>query len=184
MGDLVREAAARGQNSPPTGDFAQGQDARSPNQEITTISLTDQTLRLLALTILHSEEARQWLMEEDWRARLAPELEGEVLIRILEGSDHLRTAGGAASLLASLSSAEESIVSELLTERPPEHPLPVLHDCWNELERKQIRRRIDALKASQRSPNLSLQDSGSLHQQILDLQKRLSDISRPFFPGP
>jgi hypothetical protein len=29
-----------------------------------------------------------------------------------------------------------------------------------------------------------LQDSGSLHQQILDLQKRLSDISRPFFPGP
>jgi uncharacterized coiled-coil DUF342 family protein len=66
--------------------------------------------------------------------------------------------------------------------RSPDAPLCRAQECWDEIERRQLRRRIEAVKAKQRSPHLALEDAAALHQQILDLQKRLFDITRPFSP--
>jgi DNA primase len=132
--------------------------------------------------LLHSREARDWLLEEDWRTRLEAEPQADVLVSILEAANSLESPGGTAVYLATLSPSLESVVSTLLNEKPPEQPLPLLHDCWNELEKKQVRRLVESLKARQRAPRLALEEAASLHQQILDLQKRLLDIARPFSP--
>ena len=68
------------------------------------------------------------------------------------------------------------------TTKPPAHPMAIAHDCWRELERRQIRRRMETLQARLRAPNLALDEAAKLQKEILDLQKRLSDIARPLSP--
>jgi DNA primase len=178
--NVVRETS----NRPQAGVYSSesepghGPELEEPPQQI----ILEPTLRLLALVLLHSREARDWLLEEDWRTRLEAEPQADVLVSILEAANSLESPGGTAVYLATLSPSLESVVSTLLNEKPPEQPLPLLHDCWNELEKKQVRRLVESLKARQRAPRLALEEAASLHQQILDLQKRLLDIARPFSP--
>jgi DNA primase len=139
-------------------------------------------LELLAMTLLHSTEARLWLLEEDWRAQLRSEPQGEIIEQILERSEYLETGETLHRFLSSLSPAMEAFATALLDKAPPQHPLAVAQDCWSELERRQIRRLMEIVKAKQRNNSLSLEEAAGLHQQILDLQKRLMDIARPFSP--
>jgi DNA primase len=139
-------------------------------------------LELLAMTLLHSTEARLWLLEEDWRAQLRSEPQGEIIEQILERSEYLETSETLHRFLSSLSPAMEAFATALLDKSPPQHPLAVAQDCWSELERRQIRRLMEIVKAKQRNNSLSLEEAAGLHQQILDLQKRLMDIARPFSP--
>jgi DNA primase len=140
------------------------------------------TIGLLALVLMHSAEARQWLLEEDWQSRLQAEPEGQLIEILLQRAHLLDTPETLHSFLSGLEPAIERFFVELLENNAPEHPLAVSQDCWNELERRQLRRRIESTKARQRNPSLSLEEAGALHQQILDLQKRVSDITRPFSP--
>lgn len=140
------------------------------------------TIELLALVLMHSPEARLWLLEEDWRAQLQAEPQGEIIEQILERSEHLEEPETLHRFLSSLSPAMESFATTLLDKMSPQHPIAVAQDCWSELERRQIRRQMEAAKARQRNPALSLDETTGLHQQILDLQRRLVDIARPFSP--
>lgn len=142
----------------------------------------DPTMELLCLVLLHSEDARQWLLEEDWESRLKAEPQGELVEDILHRAHLLESNETLNSFLSGLEPAVERFYVELLEKNPPSQLLAVTQDCWSELERRQLRRRIDAAKSRQSSPNLSLEEAGALHQQILDLQKRVSDIARPFSP--
>ena len=181
LGELVREASLKRRSSPPssqpTGVPQRNGNPAPPNrfEDQKTAANWDPTLRLLALALLHSAVAREWLLEEDWQPRLQAEPEGEVLLRILENTHLLLEPGGTAGLLSQLEPEEESLVSTLLQERPPEAALTIVQDCWNELQKRQIRRHIELLKAQQRQPQLSLEEAGAIHQQILDLQRRLKD---------
>ena len=49
--------------------------------------------------------------------------------------------------------SEEATVSDLLTDKPPAHPLAIAHDCWRELERRKIKARMEALQARIRTPD-------------------------------
>jgi len=142
----------------------------------------DPTMRLLALVALHDEDARQWILEEPWREFLAPEPGSDLVLKILEYPLRVGDAASSSTLLAGLDEGEGAAVSDLLIARPPVGPQAIAHDCWNELERRKIRRRIEALKARQRAQNLDFETVAKLHEEILALQKRLSDIARPFSP--
>ncbi len=189
LSDLVREASLKNLASPGPGpdrlrrpdlEASHTPSPASPGENA-PLKL-DQTLRLLVLTLLHSQPARDWLLEEDWHSQLETEPDAGLVLALLQNSPQLQDPSGPAALLALLSPPEERYVAELLTEPPPDNALAILQDCWNELRRRQIRRCIDSLKAQQRQSGLSLEQAAGLHQQILDLQKRLSDISRPFSP--
>ncbi len=179
LNKLASEAAVRNQaqaKRAPAGESG-------PEPEPVSRSLTvDPTIELLAHVLLHSSDARQWLLEEAWENRLNSEPQGDIIEHIMRGSHLLEEPETLHSFLGGLDPGTESFVSTLLNLAEIEHPLEVAQDCWNELERRQIRRRIDSAKAKQRNPALSLEESGALHQQILDLQKRLFDIARPFSP--
>ncbi len=198
FGDLVREAAnrhklqasrehARELPAPPHPghvgtDSSAPPDSGSADAAPDAQPVLDATLKLLALAVLHSEEARQWILEEDWQRRLQNEPGGEVLECFLSSAHLLESPATAQTFLTTLPAGAEKLAASLLDERSPDHPLGIAHDCWVELERRQIRRRMESAKARQRSPHLSLEEAGVLHQEILDLQRRLSDTPRPFSP--
>lgn len=140
------------------------------------------TLRLLALIALHDEDARHWILEEPWRETLAQEPDAELVMKILDFPLRVADPASSGTLLATLDDTGAAAVSGLLVERPPEHAMAIAHDCWHELERRKIRRRIEALKSRQRAQNLDFGEVAKLHEEILALQKRLSDIARPFSP--
>jgi DNA primase len=86
------------------------------------------------------------------------------------------------AFLATLDAAEESTLSSLLETKAPRNPLTIAHDCWREIERRQVRRQIEAIQARLRTPHLDPETISNCQKQILDLQNRLSDIARPFSP--
>ena len=170
--EFVRLLKAPSSKSPDTEDAL---------AEKATIQL-DPTIRLLALVALRDAAAREWLLDEPWDRMLADDPEAALLVKILGASLDPADPASIHVFLTTLDATEESAVSGLLDDKPPAHPLAFAHDCWRELERRQIRRRMDTLKARQRAPNLPLEEAAKLHEEILDLQKRLSDIARPLSP--
>ncbi|RYD82444.1 MAG: DNA primase [Verrucomicrobiaceae bacterium] len=142
----------------------------------------DPTLHLLSLAALHNEDARAWLLEEEWREQLAHEPDAGLLIKILEADYQPGDTGSLQGFLTTFEPEEEAAISGLLGDKPPVHPLTVARDCWNELERRQIRRRVEAIKARMRAPGISVEEITTLQKEILDRQKRLLDIAPPLSP--
>jgi len=144
--------------------------------------LLDPTIQLLALVALRDAAAREWLLDEPWDRMLGDDPETALLVKILGADLDPADPASIHVFLSTLGASEESAISGLLDEKAPGSPLAIAHDCWRELERRQLRRRIEALKARQRLPNLPIEDAARLHEEILDLQKRVSDIARPLSP--
>ncbi len=142
----------------------------------------DPAMRLLALAALRDEAARAWLLEEPWQDLLAGEPDAALVMKLLAFPLRPGDTASTGALLSTLSEAEEAAVCGLLDARAPENAMAIARDCWLEIERRKIRRKIDALKARQKAPSLDLGAMAKLHEEILDLQKRLSDIARPLTP--
>lgn len=142
----------------------------------------DSTLRLLATIALRDSAAHEWLLSEPWDTVLQDQPDAELLIKILRADLRPDDDASIHVFLTTLSSAEEAVVSGLLGEKMRPHPLAAVHDCWRELERRKTRARIEALQARMRVPNLPAEEVAKMQKEILDVQKRLSDISRPLSP--
>jgi DNA primase len=140
------------------------------------------TMRLLMLVALRDPAAREWLLEEPWDRALADDPEAALLVKILRAEINPADQASIHVFLTTLDAAEEAAVSGLLEEKAPAHALAIAHDCWRELERRKLRRRMESLQARLRVPNLPAEDQEKLQKEILDLQKRLSDIARPLSP--
>ena len=134
--------------------------------------------QLITLALQH-EESRRWLLDQpDWPERLRRVRGGELLARVLGAR---LTAGDSAStnaLLSSLPPGEEQVLSDLGFNEVPAHPAHVLEDCWLGLEEEDLVARREAFQARMRAPNVALEETWNLNQQVLDLQNRLTDIAR------
>ncbi len=139
-------------------------------------------VRLLAIVALHDAAARAWLLAEPWQRVIAADPDGALLAKILGAQITPGDSASTNGFLATLDAAEEACASGLLEEKAPVHAMTIAHDCWRELERRELRRQIDALQARLRAPGVSDADVGKLQKEILDLQKRHSDIARPLSP--
>jgi DNA primase len=140
------------------------------------------TLRLLAVVALHDPPTRTWLLAEPWEKVIATDPEGALLAKILGAP---LTAGDPSSItafLTTLNAAEEACLSGLLEEKAPEHAMTIAHDCWRDLERRELGRRMDALQSRLRATGLPEAEAVKLQKEVLDLQKRRSDIARPLSP--
>ena len=142
----------------------------------------DATARLLALVALHDAAARAWILAEPWQRVFGDDPDSALLVKILAADLHPGNSASIHAFLTMLDAAEEAVVSGLLGEPPPAHAMTQAHDCWRDLERRQIRRRIEAVQARLRTPNLDFTEQSKLQKEILDLQKRLTDVARPLSP--
>jgi len=174
LGEFARLLKLRTAKPPDESEPAERTDEQ-------TVSL-EPTARLLALAALHDAAARTWILAEPWQRVFAEDPEAALLVKILAADLDPGNPVSVRAFLTTLSAAEESAVSGLLEDPPPAHPMAVANDCWRDLERRQIRRRSEAIQARLRTPNLDLSEVARLQKEVLDLQKRSLDIARPLSP--
>jgi len=142
----------------------------------------DPTIRLLCTVALRDEAARSWLLEEHWTDMLEQEPGAELLMKILGADLQADETASIQHFLTTLDAAEESTVAGLLEDKPPVNALTIAHDGWRELERRRIRRRMDACHARLRQGNLPDSEVGKLQKEVLDLNTHLANLSRLFSP--
>jgi DNA primase len=155
---------------------------RALRQEATGISAPalSHTMRLLCMLGLREGSARQWLLGKDWRDLLSRAADAELLIRILSSDVRPDDPQSINAFMSGLDAEDESVVAMLLSEKMPAQVESVLRDCWRELERRELKRRQESMASRLRTPDLSMEEVARLQKEILDLQKRLIDIARPF----
>ncbi len=144
--------------------------------------LLDSTMRLLAVAVLRDPGARAWVLAEDWQRLLSRDQDAGLVVKILSANLNPEDPASMSAFLASLDADEESAVSMLLEGHVPEHTMTIVQDCWRELERRLIRWRLDAVQARLRAPAQADAAVEKMQKEVLDLQKRLLDIARPFSP--
>jgi DNA primase len=141
------------------------------------------TFRLLCLLALRDRESHKWLMKQTWNEDLTDEPEGEFLRMLLERDFEPGDGGSIARLGASLSASHESIISSLLLEPLPEQPATILEDCWSDVRRRKVCRRLASISARLHRPDLPMEEILNLQKETVDLKQRLMDIARPLPPS-
>jgi len=142
----------------------------------------DRTMRMLCTIALRDPSGRQWLVEAAKNGFPEDEPSAALLGKILRASLDMEAHESVGAFLGALPADEEAALSELLIGPPIKNSIEVASDCWRELCSRTMKRGIDAIQARIRGGDLPLPEISNLHKEMLDLQKRLSDIPRPF-PG-
>jgi DNA primase len=167
---------------------AKSAKSAAPDQKsaaaVQTIAAT-QPIGALTLLALGDLDIRRWITAQPWSAGLF-EMEGaELLVRILDSIVSLDEPGSVAAFATTLQPPEQTLLNALLRERLPEDRLAAAIDCWRAIEKRELLHRREVLLARMRDPNLSHGEITEIQKQILDLQKLITDISRPLSPpGP
>ena len=133
---------------------------------------------MLCLLALRHDEARAFLLAQDWRAMLAHTPDAEILGRIL-GSD-LRPDDPASlnAFMAGLTSGEEALVSSWLLQKMPPNGLEVAQGWWNGLRQAVLRRQLQIAEGRMKLPRLTTGEAVNLQKQILDLTEQLRELSK------
>jgi DNA primase len=169
-----------------------GQNARHPRQANTSEESAAPAAKPLAVThpiggltllALGDLEIRKWIATQPWSPRLLEFEEAVLLVKILDSEVSLDEPPTLAAFSAGLDTGEQALLDSLLRERLPEDRLAAANDCWRAIERRDLTNRRDVLKTRLRDPSLSHGEITEIQKQILDLQKHLTDISRPFPPS-
>ena len=134
--------------------------------------------QLITLALQHEESRRWMLAQPDWRERLRRVRGGELLARVLGARLTASDSASTNAFLSSLPPGEEQVLADLGFNEVPAHPAHVLEDCWLGLEEEELVARREAFQARMRAPNVALEETWNLNQQVLDLQNRLTDIAR------
>ena len=143
--------------------------SRSPRHDIA----------MLCLLALRDEEGRNFLRAQNWREVLEQVPDAEILVRILESDVHPKDAASLSAFMATLSAADEALVSSWLVQRAPAAAASMVEQWWLGIRQSVLRRQLDVAKERIRLPQLSTGDVVNLQKQILDLQQQLHELSRP-----
>lgn len=138
--------------------------------------LADPTLRLLSNCIMNHHDARVSILELPWRELLGEDASAFPLVELLDSCADGGETATAMALLTKVSSEAESALSQVQNDPIPSDAVPLAQACWNELQKRRLRARIQQLSNRQRSPNLSHEDTVVIHGQIVDLQTRLRQM--------
>lgn len=142
----------------------------------------DPTLRLLETVALRDETARAWLLEEPWTDILEQEPEADFLAKILGADLNPEDPVSMNAFLVTLTAEEEATAAGLLEGKALPSPLAIAQDCWRELERRRLKRRIDTLQARLRQVRSDDADVPKLQKEVLDLKSHLANLARPLSP--
>ena len=136
-------------------------------------------IAMLCLLALRDEEARDFLREQNWREVLGQVPDAEILVRILESGLRPSDAASLNAFMATLSSADEALVSSWLLQKVPPNAGTMVEKWWLGIRQAVLRRQLDVAKNRIKLPQLSAGDVVNLQKQILDLQEQLHELSQP-----
>src|SRR5437867_97607 len=136
-------------------------------------------IAMLCLLALRDEAARNFLQAQNWREVLEQVPDAEILVRILESELHPDDAPSLNAFMATLSAADERLVSSWLLQRMPDAAATMVEQWWLGIRQSVLRRQLDIARDRTKIPQLSTGDIVNLQKQILDLQQQLHELCRP-----
>src|SRR5437588_6471008 len=134
-------------------------------------------IAMLCLLALRHEEARQFLLSQDWRDMLAHTPDSQILGRILESDLRPEDPASLNTFMAKLAPGEEALVSGWLLQKMPPNGLEVAQGWWNGLRQAGLRRQLQIAEGRMKLPRLTTGEAVTLQKQILDLTEQLRDLS-------
>ncbi len=154
--------------------FADGQDrnAAAPTPA------PPHDVAMLCLLALRDNEARSFLLEQNWR-EILPELPGaELLAKILQADMRPDETASLNRFQTSLAPAEEALVSGWLLQKVPSEAGTVAREWWTGLRQASLRREVEVAEGRLRRANLTAGEIMQLQKQVLDLRGQLHDVQR------
>ena len=134
---------------------------------------------MLCLLALRDETAREFLRGQNWREILGQLPDAEILIRILASDLRLPDAASLNAFMATLSPADEGLVSSWLLQKVPPNAGTMVGKWWLGIRQTVLRRQLEVAKNRIKLPQLSTGDVVNLQKQILDLQEQLHELFDP-----
>jgi DNA primase len=134
-------------------------------------------IAMLCLLALRHDEARQFLLSQDWREMLAHTPDSQMLVRILESDLHPDDPASLNAFMAGLAPGEEALVSGWLLQKMPPNGLEVAQGFWNGLREAVLRRQLQIAQGRLQLPRIGAGEEIALQKQILDLTEQLRDLS-------
>ncbi len=132
---------------------------------------------MLCLLALRDAEAREFLLEEDWREVLSQTPDAEMLTRILEGELRPEDAASTNVFMATLRPEEEALVSSWLLQKIPPNAATVAMDWWSGLRQAAVRRQLQIAEGRMKIPQLNAGEMTNLQKQVVDLKAQLAELS-------
>jgi DNA primase len=184
-GEVVNKASARLGVSP--ADFGTLLSTRSrgtasseaPASARAPAPVPRHDVAMLCLLALRDQPARNFLLAQNWRETLEQVPDAEILIRILESELHADDPASLSAFMATLSHAEEALVSAWLLQKVPAAAETMIEQWWLGIRHAVLRRWLDAAQNRIKLPELSTGDIVNLQKQILDLQEQLHELAQP-----
>ena len=133
---------------------------------------------MLCLVALRDEAARDFLREQNWREILAQVPAAEILVRILESDLRPSDAASLNAFMATLSPADEGLVSSWLLQKVPPNAGTMVEEWWFGIRQGVLHRQLEVAKNRIRLPQLSAGEQVNLQKEILDLLKELRELPK------
>ena len=134
---------------------------------------------MLCLLALRDTEAREVLLQQNWRDVLSQTPDADMLLRIFDAELTPDDPASVNAFMASLPPEEEALVSAWLLQKMPPNAAAVARDWWAGLQQAAVRRQLQIAEGRMKIPRLSSGEEIALQKQILDLQKQLHELSAP-----
>jgi DNA primase len=138
---------------------------------------------MLCLLALRDSDARTFLHAQNWREVLEQVPDTDILIRILESGLEPHDTASLNAFMATLSPAEERLISSWLMHKMPASTETMVEKWWQGICQTVVRRRLETAKNRMKVPGLSAGEVLNLQKQILDLQEQLHEFWRPVGRG-
>ncbi|HEX7518505.1 MAG TPA: DNA primase [Chthoniobacterales bacterium] len=145
-----------------------------------------QAVAMLCLLALRDDEARDFLLAQNWRDVLELTPDSEILVRILESDLRPSDSASINAFMATLAPEEEVLVSWWLREEfkdrggEMQERLPramrVTQGSWNKLRQSALQRQLQIAEGRMKLPRLTTGEVVNLQKQILDLQEQLREL--------
>jgi DNA primase len=133
---------------------------------------------MLCLVALRDEAARDFLREQNWREILAQVPAAEILVGILESNLRPSDAASLNAFMATLSPADEGLVSSWLLQKVPPNAGTMVEEWWFGIRQGVLHRQLEVAKNRIRLPQLSTGEQVNLQKEILDLLKELRELPK------
>ena len=134
-------------------------------------------IAMLCLLALRDTDARQFLLEQNWREVLEQISGSDLLVQILENELRPDDPASLNSFMARLSAEEEGLVSAWLIQKMPANATEVAESWWKGLVQATLRRQLEIAESRIRLPQLTTGEVVNLQKEIVDLREQLHQIS-------
>ncbi len=131
---------------------------------------------MLCLLALRDDDARGFLLQQNWREVLPEVQDADLLMKILQSDLRPSDTTSLNCFQTTLSPEEEALVSGWLLQRCPADAATVAREWWNGLLQAGLRRELQVAESRLRKPDLTTGEIMRLQKQVLDLREQLHDF--------